>query len=85
MAIFNGALYHHTQVDKDTFDKIFELIESGKTEGAKLQCGGSRHGNKGFFVESTVFSDVQDHMRIAQEEVLNAIIYYLCLPMRKRQ
>ena len=46
------------QVDKDTFDKIFELIESGKQEGAKLQCGGNRHGEKGFFVESTVFCDV---------------------------
>ena len=56
-------------MDKDTFDKVFDLIESGKKEGAKLQCGGNRYGDKGFFVESTVFSDVQDDMRIAKEEV----------------
>ncbi len=49
--------------------KILELIESGKADGAKLVCGGSRHGDKGFFVEPTVFADVKDPMRIAQEEV----------------
>ena len=46
-----------------------DLIESGKQQGAKLECGGKRHGDKGYFVESTVFSDVTDDMRIAQEEV----------------
>ena len=46
-----------------------ELIESGKKEGAMLQTGGNRVGDKGFFVEPTVFSDVQDEMRIAKEEV----------------
>ena len=45
------------------------LIEAGKKEGATLQCGGKRVGTKGFFVEPTVFSDVEDHMRIAKEEV----------------
>ncbi len=57
------------QVDKDQFDKILELIESGKKEGAKLECGGGRHGENGYFVQNTVFSDVQDDMRIAKEEV----------------
>lgn len=56
------------QIDSDQFKKILELIESGKTEGAKLQCGGGRHSDKGYFIEPTVFSDVQDHMRIAKEE-----------------
>ena len=57
-------------MDNDQFNKILELIESGKQEGAHLQCGGSRHGDKGYFIQSTVFSDVQDHMRIAKEEVV---------------
>ena len=50
-------------------NKILELIESGKKEGAKCQAGGERHGDKGFFIKPTVFSDVQDNMRIAREEV----------------
>ena len=45
------------------------LIESGKKEGAKLECGGERFGDKGYFVKSTVFSNVTDDMRIAKEEV----------------
>ena len=49
--------------------KILELIESGKKEGAKCQAGGERHGDKGFFIKPTVFSDVQDNMRISREEV----------------
>ena len=47
-----------------------DLIESGKKEGAKLECGGGRHGDKGYFIQPTVFSDVKDDMRIAKEEVL---------------
>ena len=57
------------KIDQDQLDKVLELIESGKKEGAKLECGGKRLGDAGYFVESTVFSDVKDDMRIAKEEV----------------
>ena len=57
------------QVDEDQFKKILGYIESGKTEGAKLQCGGERHGDKGYFIKPTVFSEVKDNMKIAKEEV----------------
>lgn len=50
-------------------DKILDLIESGQRHGAKLHTGGKRHGDKGFFVQPTVFSDVQDNHQIAREEV----------------
>lgn len=45
------------------------LIESGKKEGAKVEFGGERHGDQGFYVTPTVFSNVTDDMRIAKEEV----------------
>ena len=61
------------QVDKDSYEKVLELIEAGKAEGAKLQCGGGQQGGKGYFVQPTVFSDVQDHMRIAQEEIFGPV------------
>lgn len=57
------------QIDKKQYNKILELIESGITEGAKLECGGKGLGRKGFFIEPTVFSNVTDDMRIAKEEV----------------
>lgn len=48
-----------------------ELIESGKREGATLECGGSAWGQQGLFIQPTVFSNVTDDMRIAKEEVLH--------------
>lgn len=50
-------------------DKILDLIDAGKRAGAKLLTGGQREGDKGFFVQPTVFSDVQDNHKIAREEV----------------
>lgn len=57
------------QIDQAGLDKILRMIESGKKEGAKLETGGKRIGNEGFFVEPTVFSNVQDNMTIATDEV----------------
>ncbi len=54
-------------------DKILDLIDSGKKGGAKLHVGGKREGDKGFFVQPTIFSDVKDDHRIAREEVMNEI------------
>lgn len=56
-------------MDITQFDKVMSLIKCGKDEGAKLECGGDRHGDKGYFIQPTVFSDVTDDMRIAKEEV----------------
>jgi len=61
------------QVDDIQMNKILGLIESGKCEGAKLQCGGKRLGDKGYFVEPTVFSDVTDGMKIAKEEIFGPV------------
>jgi len=61
------------QIDEDQFKKILELIESGKKEGAKLLTGGARHGNKGYFIQPTVFGDVKDNMRIAREEIFGPV------------
>lgn len=54
-------------------DKILDLIESGRKNGAKLLTGGQRHGDQGFFVQPTVFGDVQDDHRISREEVKKKI------------
>uniref|UniRef100_A0A1D5QAD4 aldehyde dehydrogenase (NAD(+)) n=2 Tax=Macaca TaxID=9539 RepID=A0A1D5QAD4_MACMU len=61
------------QIDKEQYDKILDLIESGKKEGAKLECGGGPWGNKGYFVQPTVFSNVTDEMRIAKEEIFGPV------------
>jgi len=57
------------QIDGTQLEKILEYIELGKKEGAQLVCGGKQHGKQGFYVEPTVFANVRDEMKIAQEEV----------------
>ena len=57
------------QVDETQFKKILSMIDSGKTDGAKVETGGERWGDKGYFIKPTVFSNVTDDMRIAKEEV----------------
>uniref|UniRef100_A0A8B9E7Q9 Aldehyde dehydrogenase 1 family member A1 n=1 Tax=Anser cygnoides TaxID=8845 RepID=A0A8B9E7Q9_ANSCY len=62
-----------TKIDKEQFQKILELIESGKKDGAKLECGGGPWGDKGYFIQPTVFSNVTDDMRIAKEEIFGPV------------
>ena len=48
-------------------EKILAYIKTGVNEGATLVTGGKRHGNKGFFVEPTIFTNIKDDMTIAKE------------------
>jgi aldehyde dehydrogenase (NAD+) len=62
------------QIDQAQFDKVMSYIESGQSEGAELICGGNRVGNRGYFIQPTVFSDVQDDMKIAKEEIFGPVM-----------
>ncbi|KAJ3604387.1 hypothetical protein NHX12_029128 [Muraenolepis orangiensis] len=66
------------QIDRKQFDKIMELMESGKREGATLECGGSPWGQEGLFIQPTVFSNVTDDMRIAKEEIFGPVQQIMC-------
>ncbi|XP_009810726.1 retinal dehydrogenase 2 isoform X2 [Gavia stellata] len=70
---FDPTTEQGPQIDKKQYNKILELIQSGITEGAKLECGGKGLGRKGFFIEPTVFSNVTDDMRIAKEEIFGPV------------
>ena len=62
------------QVSQEQRDKILNYIDIGKKEGAKLLTGGNKYGDKGYFVEPTVFSDVTDDMTIAKEEIFGPVM-----------
>ena len=62
------------QVDKIQFDKVMSYIDSGKKEGAKCEIGGKRWGDKGYYIEPTVFSGVTDDMKIAKEEIFGPVM-----------
>ncbi|QDT63262.1 aldehyde dehydrogenase family protein [Calycomorphotria hydatis] len=71
---FDPSTEQGPQIDQTQFDKILGYIESGKSEGATCVTGGSRFGDKGYFVEPTVFVDVQDEMTIAREEIFGPVM-----------
>ena len=52
---------------------MLSLIEAGKKEGARMECGGGRLGDKGYFIQPTVFSGVKDDMTIAREEIFGPV------------
>jgi len=59
------------------FNKIQGLIEKGIAEGAKLVCGGPGRPegiDKGYFVRPTVFSEVNNDMTIAREEIFGPVL-----------
>ncbi len=55
------------------FKKISEYIEIGKEE-AKLVFGGKADSSKGWFIEPTIFADVEPKARIAQEEIFGPVL-----------
>jgi hypothetical protein len=61
------------QVSKEQFDKILDMCKQGEEQGAKLECGGKRLGDKGYYIEPTVFSNVQDDNIIATDEIFGPV------------
>jgi acyl-CoA reductase-like NAD-dependent aldehyde dehydrogenase len=53
------------------------FVSIGQEEGAHLTLGGERVGEKGFFHQPTVFTEVRNDMRIAQEEIFGPVMSVL--------
>ncbi len=65
------------QVDKAQFDKIMQYIEYGKEDGATCVSGGVRYGERGYYIEPTLFTNVEDDMRIARDEIFGPVLSVL--------
>ena len=65
-------------VSKEQHDRVTGYIELGKKEGAKVKTGGGAETDgdfaKGYFVKPTVFTNVKNDMRIAQEEIFGPVV-----------
>lgn len=70
---FDPTTEQGPQVSQVQQKRVMEYIQSGISEGAKLECGGKALGVNGFFIEPTVFSNVKDEMRIAREEIFGPV------------
>ncbi|MEE6480159.1 hypothetical protein FKM82_012477 [Ascaphus truei] len=65
---------HGPQNHKAHMEKLLEYCETGVKEGATLVYGGRQVPRPGFFMEPTVFTNVEDHMYLAEEESFGPIM-----------
>jgi len=71
---FDANTYQGPQVSQVQYDRIMNYVECGKEEGATVLTGGKRKGDKGFFIEPTIFSDVTSNMKIVREEIFGPVV-----------
>lgn len=70
---FSEETFQGPQVSKVQFDRIMGYIESGKNDGATVETGGNRLGDKGYFIEPTIFTNVTPEMKIMHEEIFGPV------------
>ncbi|QDU63604.1 NAD/NADP-dependent betaine aldehyde dehydrogenase [Planctomycetes bacterium Pan216] len=71
---FDPSTEQGPQIDQAQFDKIMSYIDKGKSEGAECVAGGNRVGDKGYYIEPTVFTNVNDDMAIATDEIFGPVL-----------
>jgi len=70
---FRKGIEQGPQIDLKQFEKVMKYIKSGIESNATLECGGDQIGDKGYFIQPTVFSNVKDDMLIAQDEIFGPV------------
>jgi phenylacetaldehyde dehydrogenase len=61
-------------VSLEQLNRVCGYLESGLSEGAKAVAGGTRHGDKGYFVKPTVLINTHDKMKVVQEEIFGPVV-----------
>ncbi|VDL62801.1 unnamed protein product, partial [Hymenolepis diminuta] len=71
---FQPGVQQGPQINKAQMEAVLKYIASGVEEGARLVAGGRRmKGRAGYFIEPTVFADVNDEMRVVREEIFGPV------------
>jgi acyl-CoA reductase-like NAD-dependent aldehyde dehydrogenase len=60
-------------VSREQFNRVKGYLDVGKKEGAKTALGGEPRAGKGFFVDPTIFTAVNNNMKIAREEIFGPV------------
>ena len=61
-------------VSKEQHDRVLGYIEKGRKEGGEVVAGGARHGNKGYFVQPTVFTKCGPNSTVVREEIFGPVV-----------
>lgn len=62
-------------IDKGSYDKILNYVEIGKEEG-RLVLGGTGDDSKGYFINPTIFADLDPEARIMKEEIFGPVVAF---------
>ncbi|PWA56209.1 aldehyde dehydrogenase 2C4 [Artemisia annua] len=71
---FDPSTTQGPQVDKKQYERVLSYIDHGKREGASLIFGGKPCGEKGYYIEPTIFVNVTDDMLIAKDEIFGPVM-----------
>lgn len=71
----NVDSYMGPVIDEKAFKKIMNYIEIGKQEG-KLMTGGEGDDSKGYFIQPTIFADLDENSRLMQEEIFGPVVTF---------
>jgi phenylacetaldehyde dehydrogenase len=61
-------------VSEEQLNRVCSYLESGFSEGAKAVTGGSRQGDKGYFVKPTVLVNTNEKMKVVREEIFGPVV-----------
>ena len=61
-------------VSEEQLNRVCGFLESGLSEGAKAVTGGSRAGDKGYFVKPTVLVNTNENMKVVKEEIFGPVV-----------
>lgn len=62
-------------IDQASYNKITQYIEIGKEEG-RLMAGGEADDSKGYFIQPTIFADIDEKARLMQEEIFGPVVAF---------
>ena len=61
-------------VSEEQLNRVCGYMDSGISQGAKAVAGGQKKGDKGYFVEPTVFVNTREDMKVVQEEIFGPVV-----------
>jgi phenylacetaldehyde dehydrogenase len=61
-------------VSDEQLRRVTGYLDSGRAEGVQTLAGGNRHGDRGYFVQPTVLTDVRPEMKVVREEIFGPVV-----------
>jgi phenylacetaldehyde dehydrogenase len=61
-------------VSDEQFRRVTGFLESGRADGATALAGGGRFGDRGYFVEPTVLTNIRPEMQVVREEIFGPVL-----------